>query len=94
MLEYLYDAIRATAGSELQITAKVFDDLGKPIVEGCEFVLHINDESIITIGGSYEGDTWVFTIPAEFTKGLKGRYWYCIKHGSEQLCFMQAIYLV
>ena len=94
MLEYLYDAIRATAGSDIQIAAKVFDDLGNPIVEGCEFVLHIDDETMITVGGDYVDDTWVFPIPAEFTKDLKGRYWYCMKHHSEQLCFKQAIYFV
>lgn len=94
MLEYLYDAIRATAGSDIQIAAKVLDELGNPIVEGCELVLHIDDETMITVGGDYLDGTWVFPIPAEFTKDLKGRYWYCMKHHNEQLCFKQAIYFV
>lgn len=94
MIEYLYDAIRATAGSDIQVAAKVFDNLGNPIVSGCEFVLHIDDETMLTVGGDYVEDTWVFPIPAEFTKGLKGRYWYCIKHENEQISFNQAMYLV
>lgn len=94
MIEYLYNAIRASAGTDIQIAAKVFDNAGTPIVEGCEFVLHIDDETMITVGGDYINDTWVFPIPAEFTKGLKGRYWYCMKHHNEQLCFMNAIYFV
>lgn len=94
MIEYLYDAIRATAGSDIQIAARVLDDLGNPIVEGCEFILNIDDETMITVGGDYKDGIWTFPIPAEFTKGLKGRYWYCMRHNDEQLCFMNAIYFV
>ena len=94
MIEYLYDAIRATAGSDIQIAAKVLDDLGQPIADECDLIIHLDDDYMLTIGGDYVEDTWVFAIPADFTKDLKGKYWYCIKHNSEQLCFKQPIYFV
>ena len=96
-VEYLYDAIRAIAGQEIVITAVITDDEEDYISEACCLMLHDEDgEAIIAMG---EGEfipqqlSWEFTIPAEATRGLKGRYWYCIMHENNNLCFKQPIYL-
>lgn len=94
MVEYLYDAIRATAGTDISISAQVIDTTGNPVTEDCDFIFYMSDSSILTIGGIYTDNAWVFTIPAEYTENLKGRYWYCVKHDDEHLCFKQPIYLV
>lgn len=94
MIEYLYDAIRATAGTNATIAAEATDELGNPISDGCYFVIHIDDNKMISFTGDCVEGVWVFEIPAEITKDLKGKYWYCIKHNDEQLCFKQPIYFV
>lgn len=93
MIEYLYDAIRVSAGTEAVISAKITDNLDYPITEDCRLVIHL-DNSMITVAGEYVDDTWYFTISADATKDLSGRYWYCFRHEQEQLCFMQPIYFV
>lgn len=94
MLEYLYDAIRVSAGADETIAAVVTNEVGEPITAGVYLVLHTNDTAMVTIDGQYIEDTWLFTLPADFTKDLKGRCWYCIKHENDQLCFKQPIYFV
>lgn len=94
MLEYLYNAIRATAGANEIIAAKVTDETGAPITAGVQLVLHTKDNTMITIEGEYMEDTWMFPLSADLTKDLKGRCWYCIRHYDDQLCFQQPIYFV
>jgi hypothetical protein len=92
MIEYLYDAIRATAGTDITIAAEVVEDNGDMITEGCKLVLHIDDK-MISFDGEYKDGIWEFTVPAEITNGLTGRFWYCIKRNDTMLCFKQPIYL-
>ena len=94
MIEYIYDAIKATAGTDETIAAKVSTEAGEPITAGVKLMLYINDNSILTIEGIYLEDVWVFPLSAEHTRDLKGRCWYCIKHDDEALCFKQPIYFV
>lgn len=97
MVEYLYDAIRAVAGQPITVTALITNELEELITEGCTFALHDPDGAMIAeTAGTYlpESLVWEFTIPAEITVGLQGRYWYCIMHDSNNLCFKQPIYLV
>ena len=97
MIEYLYDAIRAAAGNDLVISADITDEFDQPVTENCVLWLHDTDREtmIAEIKGNYsEEEGWTFTIPAEITKGLKGRYWYCVRHEGTSLCFKQPIYLV
>ncbi len=95
MIEYLYNAIRAAAGNDIAVTAVITDDSGAAITEGCSLMLHDKDKEMIAqFTGDYVNDEWLFTIPAEITRGLNGRYWYCIKHYDSNLCFMEPIYLV
>lgn len=93
MIEYIYDAIRATAGSDIIIAAEITEDNGECITEGCTLILYI-DEKMLEYNGALNNGMWEFIIPASATSGLKGRYWYCIKHNGNQLCFKQPIYLV
>lgn len=98
MIEYLYNAIRALPGNDIVISAEVTNNADKLITEGCSLVFHDKDRDtmIAKIDGVYdeESEEWTFTIPAELTKGLSGRYWYCIQHEGNSLCFREPIYLI
>ena len=94
MIEYLYDAIRATAGLDIDITAIITDDSGEPIVRDCSLMLSDDEEVITMAEGIFDGEAWVFNIPAAITQGLSGRYWYCIHNGDTTLCFKKPIYLM
>ncbi len=94
MVEYLYNAIRATAGSDATIMAHITDNESE-ITSGCGFMLHLDDSKVIMFDGTYgEDGFWYFTIPAETSKDLKGRYWYCFCQDNATLCFKQPIYFI
>lgn len=94
MIEYLYDAIRATAGLDIDIAANITDDEGAPITEGCSLMLSDENKKITMVNGVYDGELWSFNIPASATVGISGRYWYCIYHNDNTLCFKKPIYLM
>lgn len=94
MIEYLYNAIRASAGTNLTIAANVIDESGNKITEDLELIIHLDDHKMLTVDGYFQQDMMLFEIPAAMTEGLEGKYWYCIKHLDEQLCFKQPIYFV
>ena len=96
MIEYLYNAIKATAGEEITITAKITNDDGVCITSHCHLMLYDNEELLITVHGTFveAEEVWEFTIPAEATKYLSGRYWYCICGKLGSLCFKEPIYLI
>jgi hypothetical protein len=98
MIEYLHNAIRAVAGQPIGVAATITDDTtGLPIEENCSLMLHDKDGSMLAeVKGNYlaELDLWEFTIPSAATTGLTGRYWYCIQHSGNNLCFKEPIYLV
>lgn len=94
MIEYIYDAIKSTAGADITINAKITDVDGAVITDGCALMLYDNDSMITSVSGSYAADEWSFTIPANVTDGLCGRYWYCIYAHDNPICFKQPIYLV
>lgn len=94
MIEYIYDAIKAVAGQDISISAVITNAEGVAIEEKCSFMLHSDDSHVIMTPGDYLGEgLWQFNIPAEATSGLQGRYWYCIQHEGDNLCFKQPIYL-
>lgn len=96
MIEYLYNAIRATAGQEIIVCADITDEDGNLIKEDCHLTLFAPDreEKVSIIDGIYNStdNEWNFTIPAEVTKELRGRYWYSISHAGKSLCFKEPIY--
>lgn len=98
MVEYLYDAIRASSGQENIISAYITDENENLITENCYFVLHdgAGIEVIAKILGSYDSEltVWSFVINPEITKGLRGRYMYCVQHDDSSLCFNQPIYFL
>jgi hypothetical protein len=94
LIEYLYDAIRVSSGQNAIITAKIIDDNGHPITEGCHLMIHSNDDAILTIEGTYYDDMWLFELPGQFTKEFNGRYWYCVCKNDTDLCFKQPIYFL
>lgn len=93
-LEYIYDAIRATAGEDIGISATIVDDVGAPVESGCGMILYHKDGSQIgAVDGYYIGEgLWQFTIPASMTAGLSGRYFYCINENDATMCFKTPIY--
>lgn len=94
MVEYLYDAIRAASGQDIPVVAKITDEEGIIIAGGCTLTLSDGDSAIIKVSGAFDGEQWIFTIPADVTEGKRGRYWYCISHNDVDLCFYQPIYLI
>ena len=96
MVEYLYDAIKATAGRDINIIARVLDEFGNEVSENVLLTIYDKDskEKLMEIAATDGGDSWVFAIAADVTKNFKGRYWYSIRHNNEDLCFLQPIYFV
>lgn len=95
MIEYLYNAIRATAGENITITANITDEAGEPITKGYHISLYDDEKMLETVDGNYFEGLWEFTIPAEATTNLIGRYWYCICDNEHtKLNFKQPLYLV
>ena len=97
MIEYLYDAIRATSGDDIVICACIRDEDGNLYGEGSQLCLYDEQHNMITMikGEFNEENEYQYTIPAETTKDRYGRYWYAIcdlEHNA--LSFKQPIYLV
>ena len=94
MVELLYDAVKAISGEDINILAEITDSDNKDIETGCSLIF-INKD-FATIGeyeGTYANGAWTFTIPAEATKGLDGRYWYRIRFNGGALSFAAPIYM-
>ena len=95
MIEYLFNAIRAVAGQEFTIAAKIADESGALITSGCALMLHLEDKLVEVEGTYYEEEhIWQFTVSAKATEGYKGRFWYCFMENGKNLCFKEPIYLV
>ena len=96
MIEYLYNAIRACSDTDIEIVAKITDVKVVFIVYACILSLYAEDELITSIQGIYDNEDgfWRFVIPADKTKGLKGRYFYSISRNNSNLSFKQPLYLV
>lgn len=98
LVEYLYDAVRALAEQDIVIQAIITDEKESEITENCKLVLYDKDKekTILAVEGKYlpEDNLWQFTIPAEATKNMRGRYWYCIQYEGNAMCFKQPIYLM
>ena len=94
MTEFLYNAIKAVAGEDINIGAQITDVDGNNTTSECSIVFI--DKDFSTIGeydGVYSDGAWTFTIPAEVTKGFEGRYWYRIKFKDESLSCAAPIYM-
>lgn len=94
MIEYIYDVIRATAGEDITISAKITEEDGTPITAGCAFRLYDDEDMLARVEGTLTGEVWSFTLPANKTDGLSGRYWYCFCKDNKTLCFKKPLYLV
>lgn len=95
MVEYLLNAIRATAGEDATIIANIAED-GVDITTGCGIMLHIDESKVLHFEGEYdtESELWFFTIPGDVSKGLEGRYFYCLCKDNNTLCFKEPIYFI
>ena len=98
MIEYLYNGIRAHAGNNLTISAIVTNEAGEEITSGVSLTFHDKDkETMLYVAEGTYSETAkeiTFVIPKEITQGKSGRYWYCIQHEGNALCFKEPIYLV
>lgn len=96
MVEYLYDAIKATAGEDIPIIMEIRNPEGELVTEGCGFSIHCEDGQICRVEGTYSESEqiWRFVIPAELTKGHTGRHYYCVCKEDGTLSFKTPIYLV
>lgn len=96
MIEYLYNAVRAATGQDICICADIFNDEGI-VVSACQLNFFSPEKELIaSFDGTFNDETneWSFIIPAETTQGLTGRYFYCISHNGQSLCFREPLYLV
>ena len=94
MVEYLYDAIRASAGDNVSLGAVIPDATGD---EDCVLRLYDDERNEFFVADGFfdtENEYWGFTIPSEITSTLHGRYWYCICDRGVKLQFKQPIYFV
>ena len=96
MIEYVYDAVRASDGEDVTITATIRENDGTTITDGC--ALRIFDEGgalIEEVGGTYYTDVnrceFNFTFP---TYKARARYFYTIAHNGEDINFKARIYVV
>jgi hypothetical protein len=95
LIEYVYNAIRATAGEDNYICAVITDDTGEAILDCYTHLMIYDDLSLIaTVDGSCIDGVWEFYLSPSITSGLQGRYWYCICADNESLCFKQPIYFI
>ncbi|MBR5823815.1 MAG: hypothetical protein IKY67_06700 [Paludibacteraceae bacterium] len=98
MVEYLADCVRALAEQDIIINAVITDEEENQVTENCRLVLHEKDREkmILSVEGRYlpENLIWEFVIPASATKGLRGRYWYCVQWAGNAMCFKQPMYLI
>ena len=93
-VEYIHNTIKATAGQDITVAAKITDANGELLTDSCGFMLHDDEKMITRVDGYFDGEVWEFTLPAKVTENLCGRFWYCIYYGDQNLCFQQPIYLI
>lgn len=96
MIEYIDNAIKASAGEDLCIIAKASDAFGDAL-ESCSFSLFDGDNKIFMVYGLLnESNHWEFHIPASATETLAHkRYTYCVCDADHvSLCFKSPFYLV
>lgn len=96
MVEYLYDAVRGISGENIEIVAEITDTDGKNIESGCSLLVIDKDNTPLlnkNIDGIYLNETWTFTIPADITYYMDGRYWYRIQCKGESLSFDAPLYV-
>ena len=95
MIEYLHNAVRATAGEDIKLAAKIVGADEAPITTACHLNFYNDTSTLGTYDGTLVDGVWEFTIPAEATANLFGRYWYCICDKTHtKYNFKQPIYLV
>lgn len=94
MIEYVGNAIRATAGEDVCISAKITDNAGEIVDIHSHLMIYDDLALLATIDGVFDGEVWSYSLAADTTRGLQGRYWYCICVANESLCFKQPIYFV
>lgn len=97
MIECVRDVIKAVAGQNIGLSAQIIDEnTGESVDKHVCMLLHNDNEVIYRAEGLYmaEFELWQFEIPAEITKGLEGKYWYCFQYDGNNLCFKQPIYLI
>lgn len=94
MIEYLYDCIKGISGEDIDVVAEITDADGKDIESGCSLLLIDKDYTILHIyDGVYADGAWTFTIPADITYYMDGRYWYRIKFKDDSLSFAAPLYI-
>lgn len=95
MIEYLYNAIKASPGEELVICANITDDEGNALTD-CESYFRIfdKDNEIYKVRGFYNDGHWNYVIPDAVSAEYKGTYWYCICADGSTLQFKEPIYFV
>lgn len=92
MIEYLHRAVKATAGKEVVITAKILDD---NITTDCKLCLYDDKKEINTFDNYYDMDneTLYFILPADAFPHT-GRYFYTICHYGASITNKEPLYIL
>lgn len=96
MIEYLYDAVRTSNKKNMTITAKITENDGTVITDGCVLRVFDNEGAqVLEEEGTYYSDVqeWEFKFELPYNSA-RNRYFYTISHNGIDLAFKAPIYLV
>lgn len=96
MTEYISNAVRASAGNPIVITAKITENDGTVITDDCALRVFDNEGAqVLEEEGTYYSDVqeWEFKFELPYNSA-RNRYFYTISHNGIDLAFKAPIYLV
>ena len=95
-VEYIDSIIKITGGANALIGAEIVDTSGNRVTDVRSHLMlyHPQDELVATVHGTVADDgIHEYLVPAELTKGVVAKWWYCICINNEPLCFKQPFYI-
>lgn len=88
------EVTQASSGQDITILADITDAEGAKIARECFIELWQGNNAIYKANGAYNGEIWAFTIPADVTIDLHGRFFYAISNNEHNLCEIKPIYII
>ena len=93
-LFYLHDVKQAASGQDVNINVYMTDENGAHITSD-SFIELWNGVLMLYKGkGEYNGTYWTFTIPADVTMVLHGRYYYAICNEEHDINDITTLYII
>lgn len=57
LIEYIHNAIKATAGQPIGVTAKITKEDNTEITEDCSLMIYTDKEMLLSVDGAYLGNS-------------------------------------